>query len=164
MSNIDKALECLRRISIKCHPKSDGHTLIDDDLNTIKQALMSKSNAEIVLNNLKKKFKFEVNDYVKRIVIYSEEDQYAVQHTISDEEYDLFNKWLENKDLQPQKSNAERCWEIVKEKCDFIPLSKFKKNWTYELYVRWFDLNHYEVKYLLTEEEFEMIKRRCERK
>ena len=35
-----KALECLRRISIKCHPKSDGHTLIDDDLETIKQALI----------------------------------------------------------------------------------------------------------------------------
>lgn len=56
-------------------------------------------------------------------------------------------------------SNAERCWEIVKEKADFIPAGKFK-NWNYDLYVRWFDLNHYDTKWLLTQEEFELLK--CE--
>ena len=46
---------------------------------------------------------------------------------------------------------------IISDKCNFIPLSKFK-NWTYDLYLRWFDLNHYPVKYLLTEEEFNTLK------
>lgn len=51
---------------------------------------------------------------------------------------------------------------ITSDKCDFIPLNKFK-NWTYDLYVRWFDLNHYDVKYLLAQEEFDLIKRRVEK-
>lgn len=46
-ANPSEALECLKRISIKCHPKSDGHTLIDDDLTTIKQELITKSKKEL---------------------------------------------------------------------------------------------------------------------
>jgi hypothetical protein len=56
------------------------------------------------------------------------------------------------------KSKKEQAFDIIKsDKGDFIPVSKFK-HWTYDLYVRWFDLHHYEVKYLLTEEEFNLVK------
>ena len=47
--------------------------------------------------------------------------------------------------------------EIIKKKCYFIPLIKFK-NLSYDLYVRWFDLNQYDVKLLLTREEFDLLK------
>ena len=51
----------------------------------------------------------------------------------------------------------EKVLEIIKDKCYFMPLSKIK-NLSYHLYVRWFDLNHYDVKSLLTREEFDSLK------
>ena len=51
----------------------------------------------------------------------------------------------------------EKVLKIIKEKCYFMPLIKFK-NLNYDLYVRWFDLNHYDVKSLLTREEFNFLK------
>ena len=60
-------------------------------------------------------------------------------------------------DFQSKNMRLEKTLEIIKKKCDFMPLSKIK-NLSYDLYVRWFDLNHYEVKLLLTKEEFDLLK------
>ena len=60
-------------------------------------------------------------------------------------------------DFQSKNMRLEKVIEIIKKKCYFIPLIKFK-NLSYDLYVRWFDLNHYDVKLLLTQEEFDLLK------
>lgn len=60
-------------------------------------------------------------------------------------------------DFQSKNMRLEKALEIIKKKCDFMSLSKIK-NLSYDLYVRWFDLNHYEVKLLLTKEEYDLLK------
>lgn len=50
----------------------------------------------------------------------------------------------------------KKALEIINKKCDFMPLSKIK-NLSYDLYVRWFDLNHYDAKLLLTQQEFDLL-------
>ena len=59
--------------------------------------------------------------------------------------------------LKFASEKKEKALEIIKEKCYFMPLSKIK-NLSYDLYVRWFDLNHYDIKSLLTREEFDLLK------
>ena len=91
-----KALECLKRISIKCHPKSDGHTLIDDDLETIKQALMSKSNAERCWEICKEKKHIDVKwlkgsrdfkEYNAKML-----DLYSLEDMLTEEEFNLLKR------------------------------------------------------------------------
>ena len=60
--------------------------------------------------------------------------------------------------LKFASEKKEKALEIIKEKCYFMPLSKIK-NLSYDLYVRWFDLNHYDIKSLLTREEFDLLKK-----